>query len=176
MQTTCRSVPVLFYHLTNISMKRICSIAVITLLVVAMYPSPAFSQQSVTEKKLLGTWKMVIDVEEALDEASEEEDDLFAKIIIQGVSGLVEGIIENIDIYFEFKPEGELTIYVNAFNEDEQEDGSWYINKRGELIIESSDNVRINMDNNDYWMFDGDLLVSMENGQIDDNVYLVRME
>jgi hypothetical protein len=136
------------------------------------------AQEKVTEKKLLGTWLLVIDIEEEMDIAAEEEENPFARAVIRGVSGLVDGLMENIEIYFDFMPDGEARILVDAFGEEEIEYAQWEINSRGELmIISDADNVQINDD--DFWMMDGkNTLISFDDdsGEIEENVYMRRIE
>ncbi|MFT4736275.1 MAG: hypothetical protein ACI8QD_001115 [Cyclobacteriaceae bacterium] len=135
------------------------------------------AQEKVTKDKLLGNWKLVIDIEEELDQEAEEEDNMFAKMIITGVSGLVEGIMENIDVYFEFQSDGEVRIKIDAFDEREVEYAKWYISNRGELIIEDFESDNISFDNDDVWMMDGKRLVSFDDdGSMEENVYMVRIE
>ena len=136
------------------------------------------AQQKVTEEKLLGTWKLVINIEDELEEEAEEEENPFARMVIQGVSGFVGGILENLDIYFDFQSDGEVKITVNAFGEEEVEYGKWTINRYGELIIEDLDNDNIQFDNDDVWMLEGsNRLVSFEDdGSKEKNVYMMRIE
>lgn len=135
------------------------------------------AQQKVTEDKLIGQWKLVIDIEEELEKEADEEDNPFARMMIRGVSGLVEGIMENIDIYFVFRSDGEVQIEVEAFEENEIEYAKWYINRYGELIIEDVDNDNISFDDDDVWMMDGKRLISIEdNGDIEKNVYMIKIE
>ena len=97
---------------------------------------------------------------------------------MRSVGGLVEGILDNLDISFEFKEDGRCKIYVDVFGVNEVEYTEWYINRRGQLIIEDTDNVHFNSD--DYWMFEDDILVAYDDDgdDIDDDafVYLVRVD
>jgi hypothetical protein len=137
----------------------------------------ANAQDKVDEDRLLGTWKLVIDIEEELDQEADDEDNPFARMLIRGVSGLVEGIMENIEIYFDFQSDGEVRIQVNAFDEEETEYAEWTINRYGELIIEDVDNDNIQFDNDDIWMMEGRRLVSYESdGERNENVYMVKVE
>ncbi len=160
-------------------MKKLLLTIGILVAVIALTTSQSYAQQKVTERKLLGTWKLVIDIEEEMEEAREEmeeEDNILGELLISGVTGFVEGLMDNIDIYFEFMKNGELKIMVEAFGEEEIEYGEWYINSRGELIIEDSDTME--MDGDDYWMFDGSLLVAFEDNKRDekDNVFMKKIE
>ncbi|MFZ9045850.1 MAG: hypothetical protein ACO2ZZ_08280 [Cyclobacteriaceae bacterium] len=135
------------------------------------------AQQKVNEDDLVGNWKLVIDIEEELEREADEEDNPFARMMIRGVSGLVEGILDNIDIYFDFQRDGEVKILVEAFDENEVDYAKWYINRNGELIIEDLDNDKIQFDDDDVWMMDGKFLVSIEeDGTIQENVYMTKIE
>ena len=134
--------------------------------------------QKVKEKDILGTWKLVIDVEKELDDEADEAETLLEEVIIKSVSGLVSGILENIDIYFEFQKDNELEITVKAYGEVERERGTWYINKRGYLVIEDieSDDDRFNISaDDDEWKLVDGLLVSDDDDD-DKNVYMTRVD
>ena len=155
-------------------MKTIQSFAIAALLLFGLSTQ---AQQKVTEDKLLGTWKLVIDIEEELEQEADEEENPFARMMIQGVSGLVGGILENIDIYFDFQSDGEVKIMVNAFDEEEVEYAQWSINRHGELIIEDIANDKISFDDDDVWMMEGKRLISFEDdGTREENVYMVKVE
>lgn len=132
--------------------------------------------RKVKEKDLKGTWKLVIDIdkEDIVDEM-DEDDNVFARILVKSVVGFVDDILEEIDIWFEFQPNKELKITVNALGEEEVEYTEWRINNRGQLIIEDNDSFD---SDDEYWMFEGDVLVAFDK---DDNkpekqVYLVNMD
>ena len=120
--------------------------------------------QKVEEKDILGTWKLVIDIEDELDDEADEADTILEEIIIKSVSGIVSGVMENIDIYFEFKKGGRLNLTVNAYDETEEEKGTWYINRRGYLVIEDIDDddndFHISADDDEWKLIDG-LLISV---------------
>lgn len=152
---------------------------VLRITLIALFFSGSISlpaQSKVSEDKLLGTWKLVIDIEEELEEEADDEDNPFARMLIRGVSGLVEGIMDNIDVYFDFQSDGEVKINVIAFEEEETEYAKWYINRYGELIIEDVDNDNIQFNDDDVWMMDGRYLVSYDDGELQENVYMVKVE
>jgi hypothetical protein len=136
--------------------------------------------QQLQEKDLVGTsWKLNIDIEAALEEAErevEEEDNLLATLVLRGVSGVVEGIIENIEVYFDFEDDHEVKVYVDAFGTEEIEYTYWEINKRGELVIE--DNEHFDSDGPSYWIQDGDVLVLDDSYHDTDdaNIYLEQVK
>ena len=53
--------------------KSVLLLGIIIGLLVVTFPSQA--QSKVTESEILGTWKLVIDIEDAMEEAEEELDD-----------------------------------------------------------------------------------------------------
>lgn len=134
--------------------------------------------QNVTEKDVVGTWKLVIDVEEKMDQEAEEADSMLEEIIIKSVSGFVGGILDDIDIYFDFQRNGTLKLTVNAYDETEVEKGTWYINKRGYLVIEDIDSdgdndFNINTNDDEWKLMDG-ILVN-EDHEDDRAVYMARV-
>ena len=147
------------------------------LLVAFVFASQA---QQVKEKDILGTWKMVIDIDEELDEEAEEADTYLEEIIIKSVSGLVDGIMGNIDIYFDFQRNNDVLITIRAFGEVEEEEARWFINKRGYLEIEDidddddDDGFNISTDDDEWKYIDG-LLISDEH-EDDRSVYMARVD
>lgn len=139
------------------------------------------AQQRVKERDIIGLWKLELRLEEAFDEAKEESESTMERIIIGSVSGLVEGIFDNIDIYFEFQPDNDVKIIVEAFDETEIEYGEWWINSKGQLIIEDFDdssNVNIGVDD-DVWMMVDDILVAYDyvRGELqEEEAYMVRID
>ncbi len=132
--------------------------------------------QKVKEKDVIGTWKLIIDVEQEMEEEAEEADNMLEEIFIKAVSGFVDGILDGIDIYFDFREDNEVKITVHAYNEKETEYGRWFINKRGYLEIEDiddGDNITIDADDDEWKLIDG-ILVSDEH-EDDRNVYMTRV-
>ncbi|MEM9338797.1 MAG: hypothetical protein AAGA66_08730 [Bacteroidota bacterium] len=136
--------------------------------------------QKVKEKDILGTWKMVIDIDKELDEEAEEADTYLEEIIIKSVSGVVNGIVGNIDIYFDFRKNNELFIEVDAFGQTETEQAEWVINKKGYLEIDGwnedgdDNHFQFSSDNEEWKLVDG-VLVS-DDQEEDKNVYLTRVD
>lgn len=127
----------------------------------------AQAQTRVKERNLRGIWKLEIKVDKDADSA-------FGRI----VQNSVEGFLDEIDIYMEFRKDNELVVTVNAFGEKEVEYSDWYINDAGELQI--GDSEHFETDDDDVWLFVGDRLESFEyrNGKLvneDDNVYMRRV-
>ena len=126
----------------------------------------AQAQSRVKSKDLSGTWKMVFDVEKEGDSAAE-------RVILNAVGGF----LDEIDIYFEFLPDNELKVRVDAFGDEEIEYSEWHITKAGELSLGESEHFE---DDDSVWMFRGKRLVSYEyedgrRVKEKENVYLERV-
>ena len=133
--------------------------------------------QKVKEKDILGTWKLVIDIEEEMEDEAEDADTMLEEVFIKAISGFVGGILEDIEIYFEFQPDNDLKITVNAYDETETEYGKWFINRRGYLELEDigdDDNFNIHTDDDEWRLIDG-ILVN-EDYEEDRNVYMAKVK
>lgn len=137
--------------------------------------SIVLGQKTVKEKDILGNWKLVIEVDDVLNEAKEsldQDDEFLGKIILSSVSGFVETILDEIEIYLEFKKGGELIINIGAFGEEGEEYSSWSIDKNGRVVI--SDTEKIQTDNN-FWILKDGILVNAENDG-EKYVYMVNID
>ncbi len=146
-------------------MKRVlCSL----LLVLFVAAPPALAQSRVKAKDLTGTWKLVIDLE--VDR--EESESALERIALN----FADGIMDEIDIHFEFRDDQEVKVLVNAFGEDDVEYSSWEINDRGQLMIGESDHF----DSDGVWMWDGDVIRAYDKSgnrlEAKENVYLKRID
>lgn len=145
--------------------------------VVAFISVGTFAQEKITEGKLLGKWKMTIEMDEVIDELEEEAEEaetILAEVILKSVSGLVGGVMDNIDIYVEFKRGGDAIIRVDAFNNDkEEEDTRWYV-RGNKLYIEDTKDDDINWDSNDGWLMKDGILV-LDDDDNDVTVYMVKL-
>ena len=140
----------------------------LTLCLVLLFSSSVVNAQSrVRAKDLIGTWKLEIELKEAAESSAE-------RILLNAVDGL----LDEIDIYMEFRKNNELKVTVDAFGEREVEYSEWHINDAGELFLSDSEHFK---SEDSVWMFVGDQLESFEyrNGKRikeDENVYLRRVK
>jgi len=129
------------------------------------------AQSRIRESDLEGTtWKMVFDIEH---EAKDDADTAFERIILSAVDGL----LDEIHVYFEFLEDNRMIVWVDAFGvEDEEEDSEWYVNRRGELIMGDADSVSAD---NTIWMRDGSRISAYKKkrGRLkrSDEIYLKRV-
>ncbi len=105
------------------------------------------AQSRLREGDLEGTtWKMVFDLDH---EAKDDADTAFERIILSAVDGLMD----EIHVYFEFLEDNCMIVWVDAFGvEEEEEDSDWYVNGRGQLIMGDSDSYS---SDDTIWMKDG---------------------
>lgn len=135
-------------------------------LVIIMGASSAMAQSRVYAKDLEGTtWKMVFDLKK-------EADSVFERIALNAVDGLMD----EIDIRFEFQKNQKLIVDVNAFGDnEEQEESTWSVNDKGQLWLGSTDSF--DADDETVFMRDGDRLIAfeMEKGRLTrkDSIQLV---
>ena len=141
---------------------------IISLIVIFGVVSLQAQTRKVKENDLKGIWQMKIMLKEGLiEDELDEEDNAFAKMIIAATGSLVEGVLEEIDVKFEFLPDGVCKVYSSAFDSDQDVDYTkWSINSRGELRIDDSDSYNTNDD--DYWLFEDDVLLLYNNNGMPD--------
>ena len=140
----------------------------------------ALAQSKVKERDLDGVWMLKIEIDEDnWKREIEDEDNALARAVIRGVSGLVDGILDEIDIRFEFKKNNEVRVSTQVFGEEEVEYTDWNINARGELEIGDTDHWERNDDT--IWLMEDGILVAYDKDggykKTDDaRVYLVRID
>ena len=103
---------------------------------------PSFSQQKINPKDLYGQWKLHIDIHEAMKEAADDRS-FIENVLISGVSDMVESILNEVTVTFDFQKNNELVLTIAITIEDtetEVENLKWNLNSKNQLIIEDIDN------------------------------------
>lgn len=132
--------------------------------------------QKIKEKDILGTWKLIINIEEEMEKEAEKADTMLEEILLETVSGFVDGILDDVGIYFEFQKDHEVIITVSAYGDQEEGKGRWLINNRGYLEIENiEDNDDFNLSTDDEWKLIDGILVSDEH-EDDRTAYMTRVD
>lgn len=133
----------------------------------------ATAQERVTEAKLLGEWRMLINVEDEIRKEADQEGFL-TKMFLNGISGMVQGILDDIDIQMTFKKDGVLELVALYDGEvDDMETLSWRIDEKGHLYIDDFKNERVSIENDGYWMWENGRLISFEeDGTRNENVWM----
>jgi len=126
------------------------------------------------EKDVYGKWKLEINMKEKLKKESQELN-LLERMIVGGVSGMVESVWEKIDITFEFKRNNEVLLYVKVGDDETQvEELTWNM-ENGRIYIDDINNPNINIDNDGYWrLIDGKLLSFSDDGELEEEVFMIR--
>ena len=132
------------------------------------------AQSRVTEKELIGEWKMILDLDEIEDEIKRdlEDENWLARRFANSLADLALDLVDQVDVNLDFREGGEVRIEIDIFGHDEVEYAEWYINKDGELIIEDEDRRSRRRgrrsfhfgDDHDVWMMEGNRLVSYDRG------------
>ena len=140
--------------------------------------SSVFSQDIISEKDLIGNWKMTIETDGIIEKIKKEtssEENLFARVILKSVSGIVDGVLDNVDIYFKFRKGGDVSVTVQALGETSEEESSKWTIKNNKLFIDDPDKDNLDWDNDDPWvMKDGVLVLKEEDEEI--IVYMVKID
>lgn len=149
------------------------------LLVVSLFAySSTMAQGRLREKDVIGEWELVIDIdEERIEEEIEEEGSNLATSFASAVAGFAIDIVEDLDIVMVFHRDNTLEIVVEMWSTKEIEEGEWYINNDGELVIIDEDDDHES--DHDIWVKEGDLLVQQDRHSHSDDeaqVYMKRID
>ena len=145
-----------------------------TFLFSLMFLTTIFSFSMEKEKDVYGKWKLEINMKEKLKKESKELNFL-ERMIVGGVSGMVESVWEKIDITFEFKRNNELLLYVKVEDDETHvEELTWNMDD-GKIYIDDINNPNVNIDNDGYWRLkDGKLLSYSDDGELEEEVFMIR--
>ena len=143
-----------------------------------MVGSFSFSKNK-EEKAILGKWKLEINLKEQLKEASEDLN-LFEKLVVRSVSGLVQGVWEDIDVTFEFKKNQQLMLYIEVDLEEKEteiETLSWKIDADGKIFIADIQNEKVKISNDGYWKLkEGKLLFYNAEDELEENIFMLKKD
>lgn len=112
----------------------------VSLALLAAAPT-AHAQQRVQERDLLGTWQLILDLD------ADEAETATERIILKSIGGL----LDEVDVRFEFRPDGELHVRTVAFGETDTDTSDWTITEDGALLIGDTGDLDIETDG-DVWM------------------------
>lgn len=122
------------------------------------------AQKKVKKRDIIGEWQLRIDIDrEEIEEEIEEEENWLARSLARSVSSFALDVVENIDVEFDFRSNGEVRVEVYVLGKREVDYLEWYITREGELIIESdSGDENLHIDGVDVFMWDRGNLVAYE--------------
>ena len=105
---------------------------------------------------------------------------LIEKMIIRGVSGMVQSVWEEIHITFEFKKNQVLLLHVEVDLDEkdkEIEELAWKRKKNGKIIIDDIQNEKVDISDDGYWkLMDGKLYHFDKDGEMNENIYMVKIK
>jgi len=143
------------------------------------FTAGSYGQSKLKSRDLRGEWQMVLDIsdelednlEDGLDEGEDAESDL-GEMIASAAISMAQGILEGLEIKFNFQRDGRLEISVEVMGEREVEYSQWEINQEGELVIGDDDDDEV-------WMLEDEILMGyIKKGDRlkYKNVYLMRVD
>ncbi|MFZ9981854.1 MAG: hypothetical protein ACO3FI_07480 [Cyclobacteriaceae bacterium] len=116
-------------------------------------PIKIFSQERLTEAKLIGLWKMEIDIEKNSSQKSVAEKNIIEDALTEGLIGFTKVIAGNLDLRFNFKPGGKLEVTTRYGSEKaESSIGTWVIDKSGHLKINGDSKDLNDQKDDDCWV------------------------
>lgn len=152
-------------------------VALSLFLFISLTATSVSAQQRVTESKLLGEWKLMINIEDEIRKEAESEDSALTRAFMRGLSGFIQSVLDDIEINLTFRKNGIADLVVITDTKvTEQEELKWHINARGQLVIEDIKSEKVSLSNDGYWMFDGKNLISFESdGTLQKNVWMQKL-
>ena len=151
--------------------------ATIMTMAMLLFATVILAQGRAKEKDVLGTWKLNIDIKEAIDEESEDMS-FFEGMMAKAVSGMVEDIMDEIHITFDFRRNNVayLTVVTDLDEkETETEELHWQMDKDGRIFIDDIDNDNVQIQNDGYWVLsNGKLMAYEKDGTREKNAWMER--
>jgi len=152
----------------------------LTLIATTLLISCAVSaQETLTPSRLTGTWKMMLDmdpIQKELQAEAEDSETVFEEVILESVSGVMDGISKKIQVYFKFRDSGKAHIYVDAFDEATERELTYWEIRNNRLYIDDSD--RFSSDDDDNWVLEDGILYLKDHGTGDHDVtvYMTKVD
>lgn len=157
-------------------MKRIAYTSLFAVLILC---SAAIAPSKTKEKDIIGKWKFHLKIGKAIEEDTKDDDDL-GSIFARGIGRLVDDLVDEVDITFDFQKDNILVVTHHSnfddYDEDEVEVYRWKINKRGYVIttpIKKKFKER-SIQNSDGWKLEKGKLVPVDEDK--EVVWMERIE
>lgn len=137
----------------------VSAVAVLFLCSAALVPSKT------KEKNILGKWKLHLDISKKIKQETKDEEGL-GKAFARGIGSLVDELVSEVEITFEFKKNNVLIVTQNNNWNDEDkveiEEYTWEIDKKGRIKTISLKNKHLSVDNNEGWILKNKRLIPMD--------------
>ncbi len=143
-------------------MKRIFLVSAVAILFLC---SANLVTKKTKERDIIGKWKLHLDISKAVDKETEGEDD-WGTVFARGIVNMVDDLVEEIDITFNFQ-KNNILIVTHDSDFDHQEKSTeryhWKINKDGHIITSSIKNKHFSVSDDDGWVLKKDKLTPVDN-------------
>tara|TARA_B100001063_G_C16450369_1_gene397985 strand:- start:52 stop:531 length:480 start_codon:yes stop_codon:yes gene_type:complete len=111
-----------------------------SVLAVLILCTAAIAPRKIKEKDIVGKWKFHLEISKSIDKETKNDNDL-GSIFARGVGHMVDDLVEEVEIIFDFQ-KNHLLIVTQHSSFDEEEQGSvetyrWKINQQGHIITTS---------------------------------------
>jgi len=129
-------------------MKRIFLVSAVAILFLC---SATLVTSKTKEKDIIGKWKLHLDISKAVDKETEDEDDI-GTAFARGIVNMVDDLVEEIDITFDFQKNNVLVVTHDSnfhHQEESTERYRWKINKDGHIVTSSIKSKHFSMDDDD---------------------------
>lgn len=136
----------------------------------------ACAQNQQLKNKITGEWLLKIDLHKAIEEETNEDEELLAKAIISGLSGFIETILDAVEIKFLIHKDGTYSVVVKDEDEEEEEKGNWTVTDQQLIRFDDLDSKKLNVSSDNLWKYQNDTLYTLkDDGSINPNVMLIKM-
>ena len=134
------------------------------------------------EKDIIGKWKFHLDISKAIEDEIEDEDkDGWGAAFAKGIGHLVDELVEEVDITFDFQKNNVLVVTQDSNFDDDDEDTvetyRWKINKKGYVVTTStSKKNRTFQDSSDGWRLKNGKLIPVDEDDLEGKVWMERIK
>jgi len=155
-------------------MKRIVFVSAVCILFLC---SAALVPGKTKEKDIIGKWKFHLDISKAIEDEIEEEDGwgaLFAK----GIGHLVDEIVDEVDITFDFQKDNILVVTQDSDWDDDDnsvETYRWKINKKGYVVTTPTNRKNKSFKNSDGWELKNGKLIPVDEDDLEGKVWMEKI-
>ena len=154
-------------------MKRITFASILAILVVC---SAAIAPGKTKEKDIIGKWKFHLEIGKAIEEETQDEDD-FGSLFARGIGRLVDDLVDEVDITFDFQKNNILVVTQDSSFDDDDEEPNvetyrWKINKKGYVVTTPINKRNKSFQDSDGWKLKKGKLVPVD----EDDEEIVWME
>jgi hypothetical protein len=156
-------------------MKRIIITSVFAILVLC---SAALVPGKTKEKDIIGKWKFHLDISKAIEEETKDEDG-WGAVFAKGIGHLVDEIVEEVDITFDFQKNNILVVTTDSnFDDDDRsvETYRWKINKKGYVVTTSTSKKNKSFqDSSDGWRLTNGKLIPVDEDDLEGKVWMEKL-